>query len=296
MKRLVSSVLFLCVLVCALFAPGLVFAGSGQKDAVPALHWRVLGNGLELGLAALPESRNNGTGAMFVVLRIDPKLHGFTLGMASKSGRALSLVEWSRQFNLRAGINASMYLPDMLTSTGYMRNGDSVNNSNMGGRLGAFFVAGPKKNGETRADIIEKDTQGWQKRLGAYDIVVQNYRLISAGELLWPPGASLRSIAVVSKDGHGGIFFILCQEPLLVEHFAKALKDLLPEAGPVMYVEGGSQAGLFVRLAGHGPALPGATAHAAGGDTVHVWKGRQSLLNTRGNPDAVLPNVIGVSP
>lgn len=292
-----------CGVVCGLFQALPPSVASASPDVAPvshyvssALEWTRLDDGLELGLAELPESRETGNRAraMFVVLRIAPERHSFSLAMASESGEPLSLVEWSRRADLRAGINASMYLPDKLTSTGYMRNGGSVNNANVGGRLGAFFVAGPARRGMPRADIIERDAAGWRERLEAYGIVAQNYRLISGGELLWPSGGPLRSIAVVAKDADGRILFILCQEPLTVERFAGALASFSLRLGPVMYVEGGAQAGLFVRVAGDGPALPGATAHAVPGGMAHVWKGRQSLLNTRGNPDAPLPNIIGI--
>lgn len=305
MNRRVFLPAVLFFLACAFAAPCRgycapvppVSAGPLEPAAstIPGtLRWIPLGKGLELGLSELPESRSTGTKAVFVMLRITPERHDFTLSMASESGEALSLVEWSRRGELRAGINASMYLPDMMTSTGYMRSGGSVNNSNMGGRLGAFFVAGPLRRGIPRADIIEKDAPGWRERLDAYGVVVQNFRLISNGELLWPPEGPQRSIAVVAKDAEGRVLFILCQEPLTVERFAGALAGFDLGLGPVMYVEGGAQAGLFVRIDADGPALPGATAHAVPGGMVHVWKGRQSLLNTRGNPDAPLPNVIGV--
>ena len=291
MKRYTALLTALLFLLCGLLQAAPSF---GEPAPQPVLEWSRLDAGLELGLARLPESVETGSKAMFVVLRVAPQDHSFSLSMASESGEPLSLVEWSRRGGLRAGINASMYLPDKMTSTGYMRSGGSVNNANVGGRLGAFFVAGPDKARVPHADIIERDAAGWRERLEDYRIVVQNYRLISGGELLWPPGGPARSVAVVAKDGDGRILFILCQEPLTVERFAGVLASFSLRLGPVMYVEGGAQAGLFVRVEGDGPALPGATAHAVPGGMVHVWKGRQSLLNTRGNPDAPLPNVIGI--
>lgn len=270
-------------------------APEGEKKPA-SLRWTSLEEGLELGLAELPESLATGTRAVFAVVRITPERHSFTLSMASESGRLLALAEWSRQHNLRAGINASMYLPDKVTSTGYMRNGVSVNNGNMGERLGAFFVAGANNDRLAPADIIEKSASGWRERLSAYRVVVQNYRFISGGELLWPAGGPMRSIAVVAKDTGGRILFILCQEPLTVERFAEVLSGFSLDLGPVMYVEGGVQAGLFVRIDGDdAPPLPGATVHAVPGGMVHVWKGRTALLNAKGDPEAPLPNVLGVA-
>ncbi|MEI3478052.1 MAG: hypothetical protein V8Q84_01855 [Bilophila sp.] len=56
---------------------------------------------------------------------------------------SLSLGEWARRKDLVAAINASMYLPDGVTSTGYLRAGDVINNGRIASLFGAFFVAGP---------------------------------------------------------------------------------------------------------------------------------------------------------
>lgn len=232
------------------------------------------------------------------MLRITPARQTFALGMASQTGTALSPAGWSEQEHLRAGINAGMYLPDQLTSTGYMRNGESVNNDRPGAKLGAFFVAGPRETDLAPADIIDKDRPDWQARLDQYDIVAQNYRLLnSRGELLWPEGIDTHSIAAIAKDSAGRILFILSQEPLTVQEFARYLQRLLPDAETVMYVEGGRQAGLFVRLDTPDDAvkaLPGATVHPVSGGAVLIWRGQQSLLKLPGSPEALLPNIIGV--
>ena len=283
---------------------GAAHAENTRPDNQTVLHlaWKQLFSGIELGLTELPESADNKNNAVFVVLRINPEHHGFTLGMASERGQAFSLPGWSEQENLRAGINAGMYLPDKITNTGYMRNGTLINNSNMGGRLGAFFVAGNRKSHLDPAGIIEKDCPEWQQRLNDYTVVVQNYRLVSsAGELLWPEGGAMHSIAVVANDSAGRILFILCQEPLSVERFAWYLKAFALNCKTVMYVEGGGQAGLFIRMDAndtvffHQQHFPGATAQPVPGGMVYVWKGQQSLLKTPGSPEALLPNIIGVT-
>ena len=268
--------------------------------AFPDVHWTLLEPGLELGLSILPESRDLNTGAVFAALRIDPGLHHFSLHMASQTGQARSFPDWSRESGLRAGINASMYLPDNVTSTGYMRNGETLNNKKMGSKLGAFFVAGRRNKAVAPADILERESPEWPERLEEYTIVVQNYRLMdSRGKTLWAEGGPLHSIAAVAKDQSGRIVFLLSQEPLMAEQFARRLRELPLSLSTVMYVEGGAQAGLFLHVSGDGAkTLPasfaGATVHAEPDGMTHVWKGRQSLLNTRGNPDALVPNVIGV--
>lgn len=293
------------LLCCVLFALS-VFTVQGRNAQAAdgeikfsGLEWTNVGEGLELGMAPVLDGGQGDS--RFVVLRIDPERHVFALSMASLSGNAHSLAGWSRAEGLRAGINASMYLQDLVTSTGYMRNGRDINNNNMGARLGAFFVANLEKGTGPKADIIERDSPGWHKRLQRYAIVIQNYRFISEqGSVLWREGGALHSIAVVARDRAGRILFILCQEPLTAEGFARRLGSYNLDIGVVMYVEGGAQAGLFLRLdddpQGNGPVkpLPGAAVRPLPGGVVHVWKGKQSLLKTRGNPDAALPNVLGI--
>ncbi|MDL2279500.1 phosphodiester glycosidase family protein [Desulfovibrio sp. OttesenSCG-928-G11] len=278
-------------------------AGETGEQNLPLLGFHQVRPGLELAMAELPESRQKGSGALLVLLRIDPARHDFALSMAAEAGAAHSFAGWSRRDDLRAGINASMYLPDMRTSTGFMRNKALVNNDKLGARLGAFFLAGPRNPDLAAALIIDRHRPGWRALLEEYDIVVQNYRFMDEkGKALWKPDGQTYSMAVVGQDGAGRILFILSQEPLSAERFAFYLSALPLDLRSVMYVEGGAQAGLFLRLEKDdamqlkdaGAALPGASGTSVDGGTVHVWKGRRSLLNTPGKADAVLPNVIGI--
>lgn len=263
----------------------------------PPIEWQPVGKGMEVGTAVIYESRARQRDAVFVFVRIVPEEHKFALAMASHAGKPRSFADWSSLSNLKAGVNASMYLPDNITSTGYMRDSGSVNNAKVGNRLGAFFAAGRRDKKLPHATVVEKDKPGWREIIDDYDLVVQNYRLISGdGRILWPTGGPEHSIAALAVDDRGRILFILCQEPLTAVRFAFYLRSFPLGLGPVLYVEGGAQAGVFVRLDDNDKPrhLPGASAIAVDGGVVHVWKGRQSLLNLKGNPHAALPNIIGV--
>lgn len=278
-------------------------SSSAQSLSGTDLFWRTLEPGLELGLSVLRKASASQSGAAFVVLRIDPTIHNFALCMASDSGKALPLAGWSEREGLRAGINAGMYLPDKITNIGYMRNGDSINNNKLGGRLGAFFVSGPRALDLPLADIVDKDGPAWRERLDQYAVVVQNYRLMnSSGRLLWPEGGDAHSIAAIAKDKNGRILYILCQEPLTVQVFSSYLKSFSLDTTTVMYVEGGRQAGLFVRMdyekeiknPGSVEALPGALVQLVSGGIVQIWRGQQSLLRLPGTAAGSLPNILGV--
>lgn len=119
------------------------------EESMPA--WRILEKGLELGLfpAQFGDSKFE-----VVVLRIDPAEFVFSVYTVSQNGRSLSLGEWARQHGLVAAINASMYLPDGVTSTGYLRAGETINNGRIVNKFGAFFVADPIRSGSSE-NVLE---------------------------------------------------------------------------------------------------------------------------------------------
>ncbi|MDE5832129.1 MAG: phosphodiester glycosidase family protein [Desulfovibrio sp.] len=245
-------------------------------DAAGRPAWIGLEPGLDFG-----EFRLNGDESKITALRVDPAKFDFFLGASSQDGGdPRSLDKWAKEYDLLAAINASMYLPDNRTSTGFMRSGDHVNQGRVMERFGAFFVAGPKKDDIPRATIIDKDLPDWRERLDDYNIVVQNYRMTSADRrILWSPGGPASSISAIAQDGDGNILFLHSRAPVEVYNFAHHLLHLPLDIRTVMYVEGGAQAGLLINTGAIKRELgaPHAPSFLAAG----VLK-------------AILPNIIGV--
>ena len=246
-----------------------VMDNQGRAD------WRELEQGLFFG-----EFQLNDGDARLSVLRIDPAYFDFTLCTRSQdSGPSRPLNEWGEQYNLSAAINASMYLPDGSTSTGYMRQGDHTNNGRIVQRFGAFFVAGPDEPGLPLAAIIDRDNPLWRQQMERYSLVIQNYRMINADRrILWSPGGPHYSISAVAQDGEGQILFMHCRQPVEAYAFAQQVLHLPLNVRTVMYVEGGGQAGLLVRSAALTRELIGLSP---------------SGLLVTGDLRAVLPNVLG---
>ena len=205
--------------------------------------WACLEPGLCYG-----EFADGGSGVISAV-RIDPRYFDLMLCSAGMDGDGShTLAEWGQKYGLAAAVNASMYLKDGLTSTGYMREGDYVNNGRVVGRLGAFLVSGPDTAHLPLATIVDKDMEGWEDILGHYRMVVQNYRIVNAQRrILWAPGGPLYSISAIALDGEGHILFLHSRERVEAYTFAQRLLHLPLDIRTVMYVEGGGQAGLFVR-------------------------------------------------
>lgn len=257
-------------------AAGIVSAGSGGLDATGHAQWTELEPGLEFG-----EFRPASGGARLTALRLDPARFDFVLCASSADGKGpRTLDEWSRELDLVAAINASMYLPDGTTSTGYMRGGGHVNNGRLVERFGAFFVAAPREPNLASATIVDRDDPHWRDIIGRYDVVIQNYRMINDGRrILWSPGGPLYSISAIARDGAGRILFLHSRAPVEAYAFAQQLLHLPLDVRTTMYVEGGAQAGLLVRSASLRREV--GSPHAP------------SLLVT-GNFKVRLPNVLGV--
>ncbi|MFT4301977.1 MAG: phosphodiester glycosidase family protein [Desulfovibrio sp.] len=258
-------------------APGVTtpVSSSAGVDEQGKPDWRQLEAGLDFG-----QFRLNDSEALLTALRIDPAHFNFILCARSQDGGPLrSLNQWAEQYNLSAAINASMYLPDGVTSTGYMKQNDHFNNKRVVQRFGAFFVAGPTSPELPGAAIVDRDDPQWEQHIGQYSLVIQNYRMTSADRrILWSPGGPHYSISAVAQDGDGRILFLHCRQPVEAYAFAQQLLHLPLNIRTVMYVEGGGQAGLLVRSAHWRHELAGLSA--------------ADLLVT-GDMRALLPNVLG---
>jgi len=262
---------FLYFLLCCV-----PLTGSVRGNA--ASLWQDLEVGLQFASFASSQAEN---ATRIDILRIDPALFRFSLHSAGAEGQASrSLSAWAEQEELILAINASMYLQDYITSTGYLRYGAHVNNSRIHSKFGAFFVAEPDAPDLPKAAILDRECDPWKELLPRYMLVAQNYRMIDAdGKVLWLPGGSEHSIAAVGQDREGHILFIHCRVPMTGEAFAAALLRMPLALRSLMYVEGGSQAAMLVRC----PALR------------RLWIGQSSMtfLHTPETGSA-LPNVLGV--
>lgn len=220
----------------------------------------------------------------FIAVRIDPEKFTFTLCMASEKGQSHSIEDWALANGLLVAINASMYLPDERTSTGYMRNATHSNNARIGSRLGAFFVAEPLTLSQNPpAAIIEKNDAGWQERIRQYAIRVQNFRLLARdGARPWKEKADKErgSIAAIGQEKDGHILFLVSVHPMTVPEFITMAKTVAPNLENAMYVEGSVKVGMYLDI----------------NDKGQIWRGRKNVVYTPAPKDTVIPNVIGVVP
>lgn len=248
-----------------------------QQVAFPEPKWEKLEDGLENTLVSILPTQNATQEVSVNVLRIEPEKWDFELLMASEHGRSKPLGQWAKEHELVAAINASMYLPDGKTSTGYMRRDEHINNGRVVTNFGAFFVAMPENSELTQAAVLDRHDDSWQDKLEQYKIVVQNYRLMTPqGKPLWGPDL-LNSLAAIGQDKSGRILFLHCGQPVSAIAFVEGLTRMPFDLVRLMYVEGGHQAAMLVDTEAKS----------------QVWMGKYAaLLDSNATPP--LPNVIGV--
>lgn len=252
-------------------------------EAGRAVAWARLADGLDLAVLAEPEQGQEPI--RVTALRLDPARYEFSLYSVAWDGPAArNIAEWAETLDLTAAINAGMYLPDGKTSTGYMRRGQALNNSRIAARYGGFFVCGPRREGLPQAAVLDRSVDDWEALLPAYEVVVQNFRLFGpGGAQVWPEDGPVHSVAAVAQDQAGNILFLHCREAVSVHRFVNVL-NAHPDLGlrTAIYVEGGSQAAMTLRL----------PASAA------TWAGRSAaaLLLGGGGGRSPLPNIIGARP
>ncbi len=271
MAKLLAGML-LALILCA---PA---AGHG------AIAWTALEEGLDMAELSAQAGTGMPSYAAIRLLRIDP--HHFTFRLFSarwEGGVPCTLREWAQAKGLAAAINACMFQKDGLTATGYMREGERINNGRVAARYGAFFAANPRKAGLPQATVLNRSHDDWQALLPQYETVVQNFRLTDrAGDPLWPQDGPSHAVSAMAQTMDGCILFMHCAEPVTIHAFASLLK-LHPELHikDALYAEGGKEAALLVRNK-EGKA--------------HVWGGMSPLryLFTAGGQEAELPNILGI--
>ncbi len=249
------------------------------------LVWLSLEKGMDMACLSYGGENSANLPLVIRVLRFDTAFFDFILCSARwERSRPRNIREWAELRHMSAAINAGMYQTDGLTSTGYMRRGELVNNARVVRRYGSFFVSGPRSADLPRAAVLDRERDDWQRLLPQYDIVIQNFRLMGpGGRQLWPKDGPRHAIAAIAEDLHGHILFLHCQQPVSVYEFVEALTahDGL-HLDTAMYMEGGSEATLALRIS----------------NDICVWSGNTPasyMFPGLGN-DSPIPSVLGVVP
>ncbi|MDY0040752.1 MAG: phosphodiester glycosidase family protein [Desulforhabdus sp.] len=185
------------------------------------------------------------------ILKIDPAKHSFSLLCASElKGEKLTIKERAQKFNLIAAINAGMYQTDELTSVGYMKNFNHVNNPKVNGYK-AVLAFNRIDQSVPPIQIIDRECQDYAALRSKYRTLFQGIRMISCeGKNVWKQQPDKWSTAAVGIDKEGNALFIFCQTPSSVHDLINVLLALPISIHNAMYLEGGPPASFYLVDAG----------------------------------------------
>jgi uncharacterized protein YigE (DUF2233 family) len=231
--------LLLPVLLLLIFQCRTAWSGS-DRDI-----WKEIEEGLRV--AEFSSSPSDDVEYKITVVKLDPRSYALKLISASENGREkMTAREWSQKFNLVAAVNSGMYQEDGLTSVGYMKNFDHVNNPRLGKdkTVLAFNPVGPDV---PEVQIIDRECQDFNGLRQKYGTLVQSIRMISCDqENVWRQQAGKWSTVAIGTDEAGKVLLLFCRSPITVHDFVEVLLSLPLSLHRAMYLEGGPQASLYL--------------------------------------------------
>ena len=274
-------------LLFVMSALAVVLEGSSIVYSSPhsplANGWQRLEPGLELGVF-FPSPVPEGSNALVRVLRID--LRWFELRLLNASNPAyrqlLSAKMWCTQHGLVAAINASMYQTDHLTSVSLMRTKTHTNNARLT-RDKAILAFDRQNPGVPLVKIIDRECEDFEAWKDKYSSFVQSIRMISCkGKNVWNQQQKKWSTAAIGTDEEGKVLFIHVRSPFSTHDLINILVGLPLKLSRLMYVEGGTEAQLYVQSGTQGYDFIGSYDSGFGGDE------RESYAMP-------IPNVVGIA-
>ena len=219
-----------------------LFSVAGLLMAGPP-SWQTPSPGLEIGRFDNPS---------VVVVRVDPAHHDFRLLSAKTLGlkAAPSAAEWVERHGVTGVINASMFQEDHRSSVGYMRDDKAVNNGSWS-KDKAVFVSGPLRPGLAPVRILDRSCDDAMGIARKYRVAVQNIRMIDCRRRnVWAPQPRKSSTACVGLDAKGRVLLIHARTPQATHDLIDVLLRLPLDLQRLMYVEGGREASLYVKVGG----------------------------------------------
>ena len=209
--------------------------------------WQNIQTGLELGMFKPPSAAGEDDSRIYV-LKIDPKFFEIDLYCQSEhTGKQRSLFQWAEDFKLKAVINGGMFAKDLLTSVGYLKTGDHINNPGFHPKYNSILACNPRDQSVPPVKIIDRTCEDFALLSHKYRSFLQGIRMINCqGKNVWQPQEKGWSIAALGMDGAGNLLMIYGGSPLPVHDFIKILLQLPLDIRTTMYLEGGFQAGLYL--------------------------------------------------
>jgi len=232
--------------VTSAFALVLPLALSGQASP-PAETWKTVAPGVDVG--RLPARAG---GPVVTIVRVDARQNLFRLLSAPLEGLAEppSAPEWVERTGVLGVINAGMFQGDGRTPVGYARAGGRVVNGRWN-KDNAVFVAEPDDAARPAARILDRTCDDVPRQIPSYRVVLQNIRMLDCqGRNVWAQQARRWSTACVGADADGRILLVHVRAPFTTHDLIDVLRALPLRLTRLMYVEGGPEASLYLKVGG----------------------------------------------
>lgn len=263
--------------------PAVETPAETPDESRPAVPWRTLEPGLELGVFESPRASKVGD-SLVRALRIDPGRFRFHLltASASSEGRPRTAQEWCRREGMVAAVNASMYQQDHRTSVSLMRTREHVNNSRLTNDM-TLLAFDPDGDDLPSVTLIDRQCDDLEELRPRYGTLVQSIRMISCrGNNVWSQQPREWSTAAIAIDGDGRVLFLHVRSPYSTHDLIDVLRELPLGIARAMYVEGGPEAQLYV---------------SAGGEEIQLVGSYETGFNENDDNEVAwaVPNVIAIS-
>lgn len=235
---------FLIFILFSFFGTGIGFANPSSEN--PSI-WKNLEPGLDLGFFAAPKKSILGD-SLIRVLRADTQFFALKLlnSSASKTHKRYSVKKWVNQNSLVAGINASMYQKNQVSSVSYMKTGEHVNSTWLS-KDKTVLAFDPIEKNTPAVKIIDRECEDFGVLREQYASLIQSIRMVSCkGENAWSPQKKMWSTAAVGLDHQGRVMFIHVRSPYSTHELINMLLQLPIDLKHAMYVEGGAEAQLYI--------------------------------------------------
>jgi hypothetical protein len=218
-----------------------------RVDSTEAFRLLPLEPGLHLAIAEAPIHTNIGDNRLYV-LRVDPAFFDFEIISAkTENDRPQAATDWVAKHNLVAAINAGMYQMDHLTSVGFMKDHEVINNNKIS-KDNSIVAFHPRNDSLPPFAILDRSCDDWDSLLHQYQSATQGIRMVRCeGKNVWSKQEKYWSTAAIGIDSKGRALFLFTRTPYAVHDFVDMMLALPIDLQRCMYLEGGPETSFVLR-------------------------------------------------
>jgi len=266
----------ICLFISALF----IFQANGQAFQVSEIQWKLLRTGLQMARIPFP-FKIFSDDSVVTLLKLNKDGFDCQLLCASSRGKVdYDAREWAEKEGFDLVFNAGMYLPENpFTARSFMKAGKHINQPKFDTEAGGAFCI--SENGTF--SIEDFTCKPFDSLKNSSHSLFQAMRMLDcAGRAIsWEKRKQKCSMLVLAEDKDDNLIMAFCKSPMLHAEMVNFLVNLRLGLHSALYMEGGPEASVHIRLADREINLIG----------TYVSKTWEKLDNKTFRK---LPNVLGI--